>query len=178
MVHKRLPRRAVAKSDTGLQLQHEQFVVAKPRIAAQQVGEHSCQSLQESKMFRAEVKSTVSIAKVDKERRLIYGVVLEPDEVDAHNDTIDKEVIESSAHEFLAKFNRETELGVMHKMFGNIGVELAESYISPGDMTMGAKPVKQGSWVMVVKVVDDAIWKKVKAGEITGFSIGGLATVV
>ena len=33
--------------------------------------------------------------------------------------------------------------------------------------------VKKGSWVISVKVISDRLWKMVKDGELTGFSIGG-----
>lgn len=131
-----------------------------------------------SNLVKADVQCNVVITKVDSEKRLVYGIVLEPDEVDAHNDTIGEEVIEEAAHAFLANYNRETQLGLMHRLFGNIGVALAQSYIAPSDLKMGGQDVKRGSWLMVVKVIDDNVWKKIKAGEITGFSIGGLATMV
>lgn len=121
---------------------------------------------------------SVPIIKRDDDQRIVTGIVLEPDEVDAHNDTISPEVIEEAAHKFLARFNRGTKLGVMHNIFGEIGVELVESFISRESMEINGKKVKKGSWIITVKIFDDLIWKKVKDGSITGFSIGGVATVV
>jgi hypothetical protein len=37
--------------------------------------------------------------------------------------------------------------------------------------------VKKGSWLMTVHVSSDKTWRDVKDGKITGFSIGGVATV-
>jgi hypothetical protein len=37
--------------------------------------------------------------------------------------------------------------------------------------------IKAGSWVMSVRVLDDTVWQEVLDGGITGFSIGGIATV-
>ena len=37
--------------------------------------------------------------------------------------------------------------------------------------------MKAGSWIMSVKVHDATIWKGVKEGKITGFSIGGMSKV-
>lgn len=125
-----------------------------------------------------EVALQVPILKADEDKRLVTGIVLEPDEVDAHNDTIPADVIEKAAYSFLARYNRGTRLGVMHKIFGEIGIELVESFIAREDTEMGGQPVKKGSWLMTVKILEDSMWQKVKNGEITGFSIGGVATVI
>jgi len=117
------------------------------------------------------------IVKSEDEKRLVTGIVLEPNVVDAHNDIISPETIEKTAHQFLARFNRNTELGVMHKLFGENGLELVQSWIAPHDLNMNGVGVRKGTWLMTVKVLDDGQWRKVKAGELTGFSIGGVATV-
>lgn len=127
---------------------------------------------------RWDAQIDIPIVKADDERREVTGIVLEPDEVDAQNDTVSAEVIKEAAHKFLARFNRGTRLGLMHKIFGEIGVELVESSITDVNNKVGGKKVKKGSWVITVKILDDAVWKKVKDGDITGFSIGGVATVV
>jgi 2'-5' RNA ligase len=125
-----------------------------------------------------DVRMEIPILKIDADKRIVTGVVLEPDEVDAHNDTVAEEVIEAAAHRFLARYNQETELGVMHKIFGNVGLELYESWVTKVQQIIGGQPVKKGSWVMTVHVLDESRWKDIKAGKITGFSIGGVATVV
>ena len=118
----------------------------------------------------------VPILKAD--RQMITGVVLEPETVDAHGDIIGADVIEDAAHKFLAAFNKKTRLGTQHSVFKSGTYALAESYIAPMEMVVGARKVKQGSWIMTWKVIDSKIWKKIKDGEITGFSIGGKAKVV
>jgi hypothetical protein len=122
------------------------------------------------------------ITKVDEERRLIYGVVLEPGVVDAQKEWERPETIERAAHRFLAAYNVETELGIQHKVFGDLGLELVESYVAPQDLDfdgalVGDAVIRKGSWVLVVHVTDDALWQTVKDGGITGFSMGGVATV-
>lgn len=117
------------------------------------------------------------IQKVDGELRLVTGVVLEPDEVDAQNDTITAEEIRIAAHRFLAEFNKTTEIGEMHVKFGKLGIELVESHITHEDTKIGGEFVKAGSWIMTVKVVSDKVWAAVKEGRLTGFSIGGFATI-
>lgn len=128
--------------------------------------------------YKAEFVSEAVIAKVDKEKRVVTGVVLEPDEVDAQGDTIDIEAIERAAYKFLAQYNRETKLGVLHTIFGENGIDLVESWTAKTDFKLGDESISKGTWLMSVKVLDDVLWKKVKKGEITGFSIGGVATVI
>jgi DNA adenine methylase len=63
----------------------------------------------------------------------------------------------------------------MHKGAINDKVKLLESYLAPADFELNGQQVKQGTWMMAVKVLDDALWQAVKSGELTGFSIGGSA---
>lgn len=111
------------------------------------------------------------------EKRLVTGIVLEPDVVDAQNDYISADAIEEAAHNFLREYNKSTEMGLMHNAFGDIGIELVECSIAPIDFTLGNKPVKKGSWLVTVHVTDDKRWEEVKTGKLNGFSVGGVATV-
>ena len=127
---------------------------------------------------KAGVNWTVPIIKKDNDEQIVTGIVLEPDEVDAQGDTVSKEAIKEAAHKFLAKFNKDTELGFMHKAFGDLGISLIESWVARKDGDFGGSPVKSGSWLMSVKAdKNDALWKKIKSGDISGFSIGGVARV-
>lgn len=119
----------------------------------------------------------VPLAKVDTAKRLVTGIVMEPGTIDSQNDFATAEVIEKAAHDFLAEYNKKTQLGLMHEMFGQIGVNLVESYIAPVDFELNGVAVKKGTWVMTTKINDDELWDKVQKGEITGYSVGGIATV-
>lgn len=118
----------------------------------------------------------IPFTKVAEEERLVSGVVLVPEVVDAHGDVYSAEVIRSAAFNFLANYNAKTTLGLQHKNF-NPPTSLVESYIAPMDFALGATKVKKGTWIASVKVHDEALWKKIKMGLITGFSIGGVAAV-
>lgn len=139
--------------------------------ALKQAGERLAEKTTVAKVYR------LPVTKVDSDKRLVTGIVLEPDEVDAQNDTITDEVIERAAHKFLSAYNEATRMGLMHKIFGGIGVDLVESWLAPSDLKIGGQKVKKGTWIMTVKVLSNDLWQKVKRGEITGFSIGGVATV-
>lgn len=132
----------------------------------------------EDRVTKYDVMFRFPIAKADVEQRLVYGIVLEPDEVDTQGDTISEAGIQKTAHGFLAKYNRESEMGHMHQHLGDIGVDLIESFIAPMDFTLGEEPVKKGSWLIGVKVNDDKLWSDVKTGKLTGFSVAGIATIL
>lgn len=124
------------------------------------------------------VTLTCDIAKAEFEsdERLVTGIVLQPDIIDAHQDIISAPVIKEAAHDFLARYNLSNQLGVQHKLFKQ-QIDLVESYIAPTELVLGGQEVKKGSWIMTVKVNDDALWGMVKGGALTGFSIGAIATV-
>jgi hypothetical protein len=117
-----------------------------------------------------------------QEKRLVTGVVLEPNVIDAQHDYEEPETIERAAHKFLMNYNKPvgqngTQLGLMHRAFGDLGIELVESYVAPAEFALGNEKVKKGSWIMTVHVTSDKVWSDVKAGKLTGFSIGGVATI-
>ena len=45
------------------------------------------------------------ISKSDEDKRIVTGVVLEPETIDAQGDTIPAQVIEKAAHQFLSGYN-------------------------------------------------------------------------
>jgi len=113
-----------------------------------------------------------------EERKLVTGIVLEPETVDAQGDVYSKQVIEDACHTFLAKYRLGSQMGLNHETFGQIGVTLVECGIQRGDTRINGRPVKDGSWIMTIRADDDRLWADIKAGRFTGFSIGGSARVV
>ena len=111
----------------------------------------------------------VDIAKADEEKRLVYGIVLEPNTVDLQGDTLTVDTIESAAHTFLVKSRA---VGDMHS--GPADAEVVESYLASSDGEMGGQQYTAGTWIMAVKVNSNALWELVKSGDYTGFSIGGI----
>ena len=115
----------------------------------------------------------VRLLPVDKraaDLQIVFGVVAEPGETDAHGDTIRAPVIASAAHGWLAKFQNR---GLNHRALVNEQVQVFESYIAPVDLKIGGQKVKKGSWLLMYKILDADLWKKVRKGELTGFSLGG-----
>jgi len=104
------------------------------------------------------------------EKRLLYGIVYEPDTEDTYGDFMTKEEIEKTAHEFLEHYrNIDTE----HNLLAGAGV-VVESYVAPVSLSIGDDVIKAGSWVLVTRASED-IWEAWKNGEITGYSMFGIS---
>lgn len=116
----------------------------------------------------------VPIAKANAEEQTITGVVLRPEVVDGQGDIMSIEVIRKAAHRFVADYNKQTKLGLMHKDF-KPNFELYESWLAPVDLAIGSLVVPKGSWIITIHVLAAPIWKQIKEGKLNGFSIGGLA---
>lgn len=119
--------------------------------------------------FSAELKN-MHIVKIDEEKRLVYGVVYEPDSIDAQNEYTTAEEIENAAHVYLSKYR---VLGEMHSKVAE--AEVVESYIAPVDFKVGDELIKKGSWVLVTHILSDRLWEAIKEGKYTGYSMGGWA---
>lgn len=120
-----------------------------------------------------EFEIEIPIHKMDGEKRLVGGVVYEPDTVDAQGDSASEEEIQKAAHNFMIDSKT---VGIMHKEDAGPRAKIVESYITPNRMQVGSQFVKRGTWIMVVKILDDGLWDLVKNDKITGFSMGGRAS--
>ncbi|WP_345805685.1 XkdF-like putative serine protease domain-containing protein [Bacillus subtilis] len=119
--------------------------------------------------FQKEVKV---LTKEADEQKLVYGIVYEPDTVDAHGDFMTAAEIEKAAHGFLKDAR---EIDKQHDFQGGVGA-VVESYVAPADFEMNGETIKKGSWVLVTKASEE-IWEEIKKGEITGYSMAGVADI-
>ena len=118
------------------------------------------------------LQKDIRIAKADKAKQIVYGLVYEPDVKDAHGDTMTADEIEKAAHGFMERQNT-YNIDKQHDLDADKGY-VVESYIAPVDMELGDQEIKKGSWVAGVKVTDADTWVQVEKGEITGFSMWGV----
>ncbi|WP_340033469.1 XkdF-like putative serine protease domain-containing protein [Paenibacillus sp. FSL E2-0202] len=118
------------------------------------------------------IQKQVQIAKIDDDKRIVKGVVYQPDVADAHDDQMDEVEIEKAAHLFMEK-QHTYNIDKQHDLEADKGFVI-ESYISPCDMTLGEQQIVKGSWVAAVKVTENDTWEAIKKGEITGFSMWGV----
>lgn len=124
--------------------------------------------LKENKNYNGETEvDSFKFFKKDSEKKIVYGAVLVPYEMDLQGDIETPDSIEQAAHKFLSGFQT---IGEMHDKFKGIG-DLKESYIAPVDFMMNGVHIKKGSWIIATKATDE-VWEKIKSGELTGYSIG------
>jgi hypothetical protein len=113
------------------------------------------------------------LTKAADTQRLVYGVVYEPDVWDSQGDFMTAVEIEKSAHVFM-KDARNIDL--QHNFEKGYG-DVVESYIAPQDFEVGDETIKKGSWVLVTKASEE-VWESIQKGEITGYSMAGIAETV
>ena len=104
--------------------------------------------------------------KVNEEKRIVYGVVYAPFEVDLQGDMMTPEAIEDMAYKFMEDYQSIDE---MHTNKG-MGVVL-ESFIAKTDFIFNGTKVTEGSWVLGTRAAKK-VWDKIKNGELVGYSIG------
>lgn len=116
------------------------------------------------------IEKNIPILKVDDEKRIVTGIVYEPDILDAHGEFMAADEIEKAAHRFLKDFRN---IDKQHD-FVATETEVVESWITKEDGKLGEQEVKKGTWLLSVHVPDDDTWDEIRKGELTGFSMGGV----
>ncbi len=125
---------------------------------------------EEENLIEWEKSCPIVIEKEDE--RIVCGIVYQPDEVDAQGDEASEEEIRKAAYDFMENCRT---FKLLHKG-KSIDVAILESYIAPQELTIADQAIKKGSWVVTVRVNDLKIWKLIKNGDLTGFSMAGTAT--
>lgn len=138
------------------------------------------------------LRDTAVVRKIEKddgseeEERFVMSLVLEPNDgkdgapmkPDTQGDIYSLDAVRKAAHAWM-EFHGAIDLNHSWKELGKEKVRTLESFLAPVDFTCGegdrAYKVVKGTWMLGVRVVDDALWKAVKAGEIGAYSIGGTA---
>ena len=129
----------------------------------------------------------VPVTKATDEKQIVYGVILDPYQVDLHGDWLPPAEIESTAHDFLEKSRI---IGLRHKTVADASIveSWVEIYPSEKDRQLalenlphkvfkrkfGNDIIHSGAWVAGVKL-SDKLWASFKAGDLDAFSIGGFS---
>jgi len=108
-----------------------------------------------------------------EEEHIVGGVVYAPDEVDAQGDFTTAEEITKAMYGWMedAQTMKEMHAGRPKQ------VKVLECFQPEQDIIKFGNTIKAGAWWLLVRVLDDKIWKRVKKGELTGFSMSGQANV-
>lgn len=106
-----------------------------------------------------------TIKSIDEDKRIVYGLVYEPNTIDSHGDIMLADDIEKMAHKFMQIEKLDKTIDINHD-----GVPVAaypiESYIAKA----GDANYNEGSWVLGVKINDEMVWRDIKSGKLNGFS--------
>jgi hypothetical protein len=139
-------------------------------------GEDETNQHKASPLMKSVLGRTLPVFKTQEEK-YVLGIVLEPlkemGETDSQKDLYSAEEVRKAAYLFMEEF---ADMGVQHTELANDKLKILESWIQREDAVIEGVKVIKGTWLMGVRVVDDTLWEKVKKGEITGFSIGGIAS--
>lgn len=123
------------------------------------------------KKFEREVPVIPVLEKAKQDEQIVYGIVYEPDTEDSQGDEASAEEIRKAAYQFMEECQT---FKVMHKG-RNVKVRILENYIAPVDFKIEGQSVKKGSWVLVTRILDKKLWKAIKKGKLTGWSMAGYA---
>ena len=129
----------------------------------------------------------LAVFKSSEEKQIVYGVVLDPYQVDLQNDWIPPAEVENTSHNF-AMYSLVIGLNHTSKADAQVAESWCELYPSKEDhrAAMQNKPHKiyrrkygsdlihSGAWCVAVKLSDE-LWAQHKAGELDAFSIGGFS---
>lgn len=136
-------------------------------------------------MSKIEKSFEVNISKVDKDNKIVEGVVYRPskefddkgnpiDYKDSQGDYMTEEDVKKACHSFAKKLaiTKGNVVDKNHNSKGQYG-SVVENYIAKTDIPeIGAL---KGDWCAAIEVTCDETFKQIEKQEITGFSIGGKA---
>lgn len=119
-------------------------------------------------------KISIPIFKVSEDEQIVGGIVYEPMKVDTQKDFATAKDIKEACYYYM---EHAQQFKIQHKgEFITTKIKILENYIAPVDFEVNNEKVKKGSWILIIRVLDKKIWKDIKEGKITGFSMAGIAS--
>lgn len=115
------------------------------------------------------------IVKIDKKKQIVGGIVYEPDVEDTQGDYANKEEIEKAMYRFMEKYATNTKRIRINHMGKKYFFPIIECFQTELDTVKGGQMLKAGTWWLMIKVKNEAIWKDIATNKLTGFSMGGSA---
>lgn len=118
--------------------------------------------------------SLFNSAQVLEDERYVLGPVLIPYHVDKNRNIFPPSVIRQTAHTFMERYKKNKLMHLIEFEDNEDGVTIVESFIVPTDnFVINGKEYPKGTWMLGLKVHNDAAWNHIKNGNLRGFSIGG-----
>lgn len=149
---------------------------AKKWIASHTEKSQSGDTIEEEKKSSGSDETRfIEFIKVDTSQHLVGGIIYEPNEVDTQGDFAVEEDITKAMYRFMEKYSTQTaRIKVQHEGESH-SFPIIECFQPETDIRKGGKVVKKGSWWLMVKITNDAVWRDIEEGRLTGFSMGGRA---
>lgn len=110
---------------------------------------------------------------VNEELKQATFVVLSPDEVDLHGDTVSVDEIRKAKE----SFNKHCMRANLFHLTETSMFSILESYTSPVDFMLDDHFIKKGTWLCTIECHNDDLWDLIKSGDICSVSIGAKARV-
>lgn len=118
---------------------------------------------------------TVPIVKTVDEKRMVYGIVYAPDDIDTQGEYAVASEIEDSAHRFMRGLH-------LHNVDKQHSYNPEEAYVAESWIVRKGDPIfpkeKEGSWAVGIKVEGEDLWGDVKKGEVKALSMAGTANKI
>ena len=133
--------------------------------------------------FIALKKQPIQLAEVSDEKRILMGAALVPDKKILRKDAegedyfiyFSKDTVRKASELFLSNGNQNNS--TLEHQVPIDGMSVVESWLVEDEKKDKSRKygfeVPVGTWMVSMKVYNDEIWSKVKAGEVKGFSIEG-----
>lgn len=121
------------------------------------------------------IEPLIPIVKTDEAKKIVYGIVYTPNEIDAHGDFATEKEIEKACYNFMRK-SKTNAVDTQHDLDTNKDCFIGESWIVKANDALF--PQEVGAWAVGIKVENDEIWKSVTCGEFSGISMYGYADKV
>lgn len=164
-------------------------LVAEPAMESDYVklSKENTDKLSEDQKIELSNQYDIQFSEVDKEKRLLLGLVLEPNKLIYRYDpatkeeyyiTVNEETILELAHDYIKNSNQNYST-LEHDGRELDGVTFVEHWTvedSKVDKSaLHGLSFKKGSWVTVAKIENDTLWNDyVKTGRVMGFSIDAM----
>lgn len=120
---------------------------------------------------------TVRLFKADHMQQIVWGVVMEPDEVDSQGHYATTAEIAEALHYFMLNWQIMDE--EHSRIVPRTQAAPVEAFQAPLDLEWpvddqgNTEHIKKGSWVMATKLFSDELWQKYLHGELNAYSIRG-----
>ena len=143
-------------------------------------------AIEQDFVYFGKEKNNLTFAKVDEEKRMLISPALIPNkQIFRHNPNTNSDYYVyfspetvRKASELYLKHNNHHKATYQHQDRVS-GVLTTESWIKEGDMDkskMYGFDLPNGTWFVKMRIDNDELWEKIKAGELKGLSIEGYFT--